>query len=37
VDADGTSECLSAIGFSVLHNFEEVTCDVATWTMMPPS
>jgi len=36
VDA-GVSECLSAIGFSVLHSFEEVTCDVATWTMMPPA
>lgn len=35
VDADGTSDCLSAIGFNVLYSFEEVTCDVSTWTMMP--
>jgi len=25
------------MGFSVLHNFEEVGCDAATWTMVPPS
>ncbi|KAK3715814.1 hypothetical protein LTR37_006797 [Vermiconidia calcicola] len=37
MDGDGTFDGLSAMGFSVLHNFEEVSCDAATWTMVPPS
>lgn len=36
MDGDG-NDGLSAIGFSVMHNFEEVSCDAATWTMVPPS
>jgi len=35
VDGVGMLDSLSAIGFSVLHHFEEVNCDVATWTMLP--
>lgn len=31
------SDSLTMIGFNVLHTFEEVTCDVASWTMMPSS
>lgn len=37
VDGDGNFDCLSSMGFSMLHNFEEVNCDAATWTMMHPS
>lgn len=37
MDGDGNFDGLSAMGFSVLHNFEEVSCDAATWTMAPPS
>ncbi|KAK4991188.1 hypothetical protein LTR50_001946 [Elasticomyces elasticus] len=37
IDGDGNFDGLSAMGFSVLHNFEEVSCDAATWTMVPPS
>ncbi|KAL2012758.1 hypothetical protein VTN00DRAFT_283 [Thermoascus crustaceus] len=37
VDGDGNFDSLSGMGFNVLHSFEEVTCDAATWTMMPPS
>ncbi|KZF22841.1 glycoside hydrolase family 3 protein [Xylona heveae TC161] len=37
IDGDGNFDSLSAIGFHVLHSFEEVTCDAATWTMVPPS
>jgi beta-N-acetylhexosaminidase len=37
MDGDGDFDGLSAMGFSVLHNFEEVSCDAATWTMVPPS
>ncbi|KAK5107861.1 hypothetical protein LTR62_000621 [Meristemomyces frigidus] len=37
MDGDGNIDGLSALGFSVLHNFEEVSCDAATWTMVPPS
>lgn len=37
MDGDGGFDGLSAMGFSVLHNFEEVSCDAATWTMVPPS
>lgn len=35
VDGDGSLDCLSGMGFSMLHSFEEVNCDAATWTMMP--
>ncbi|KAF2761394.1 glycoside hydrolase [Pseudovirgaria hyperparasitica] len=37
MDGDGNFDGLSAMGFDVLHNFEEVSCDAATWTMVPPS
>ncbi|KAF2453363.1 glycoside hydrolase superfamily [Lineolata rhizophorae] len=37
MDGDGNIDALSAMGFEVLHNFEEVSCDAATWTMVPPS
>ncbi|KAH1805833.1 hypothetical protein KXX19_004010 [Aspergillus fumigatus] len=35
VDGDSNFDCLSGMGFSMLHSFEEVNCDAATWTMMP--
>lgn len=35
VDGDGNFDSLSAMGFNVLHSFEEVTCDAATWKLMP--
>ncbi|OAL72134.1 hypothetical protein A7D00_3132 [Trichophyton violaceum] len=31
VDGDGNSDSLTAMGFSVLHSFEELTCDAAAW------
>ena len=37
VDGDSNFDFLSAMGFSMLHSFEEVNCDAATWTIMPPS
>lgn len=37
VDGDGNFDCLSSMGFSMLHSFEEVNCDAATWTMMHTS
>ncbi|KAI9699527.1 MAG: hypothetical protein M1820_007158 [Bogoriella megaspora] len=37
MDGDGNFDGLSTMGFGVLHNFEEVSCDAATWTMVPPS
>lgn len=37
VDGDGNFDCLSTMGFSMLHSFEEVNCDATTWTMMHPS
>ncbi|KAI9838177.1 MAG: hypothetical protein M1837_002606 [Sclerophora amabilis] len=37
IDGDGNFDSLSTMGFGVLHSFEEVTCDAATWTMVPPS
>ncbi|KAK8199843.1 glycoside hydrolase superfamily [Phyllosticta capitalensis] len=37
IDGDGNIDGLSSMGFDVLHNFEEVSCDAATWTMVPPS
>jgi beta-N-acetylhexosaminidase len=36
MDGDGNFDGLSAMGFNVLHTFEEVGCDAATWTMVPP-
>ncbi|KAJ9662545.1 hypothetical protein H2201_006033 [Coniosporium apollinis] len=37
MDGDGKFDGLSAMGFDVLHSFEEVSCDAATWTRVPPS
>ncbi|CAI7651178.1 unnamed protein product [Penicillium pancosmium] len=37
VDGDGNFDCLSSMGFTMLHSFEEVNCDAATWSMMHPS
>jgi beta-N-acetylhexosaminidase len=37
MDGDGNFDGFSAMGFGVLHNFEEVSCDAATWTMIPPA
>ncbi|KAJ5658091.1 uncharacterized protein N7484_001740 [Penicillium longicatenatum] len=37
VDGDGNFDCISSLGFSMLHSFEEVNCDASTWTMMHPS
>lgn len=37
IDGDGNVDSLATLGFSVLHCFDEVTCDAATWTMVPPS
>jgi beta-N-acetylhexosaminidase len=37
MDGDGNFDGFSAMGFEVLHNYEEVSCDAATWTMIPPS
>ncbi|KAJ5727112.1 hypothetical protein N7493_004932 [Penicillium malachiteum] len=34
VDGDSNFDCLSSLGFSMLHSFEEVNTDAATWTMM---
>ncbi|EFR05167.1 beta-N-acetylglucosaminidase/beta-glucosidase [Nannizzia gypsea CBS 118893] len=31
VDGDGNSDGLTTMGFSVLHSFEELTCDAAAW------
>jgi beta-N-acetylhexosaminidase len=36
VDGDSNFDFLSGMGFSMLHSFEEVNCDAAAWTMMPP-
>lgn len=30
MDGDGSFDGLSAMGFNMLHNFEEVSCDAAT-------
>ncbi|EEH44111.2 uncharacterized protein PADG_00400 [Paracoccidioides brasiliensis Pb18] len=37
VDGDGNYDSLSSMGFSVLHSFDEVTCDVSNWNMMSAS
>ncbi|OKL61908.1 hypothetical protein UA08_02622 [Talaromyces atroroseus] len=37
VDGDGNFDSLTAMGFTVLHTFEEVTCDAATWKLMQPA
>ncbi|KAF1999992.1 glycoside hydrolase family 3 protein [Amniculicola lignicola CBS 123094] len=37
MDGDGNFDGFSSMGFDVMHNFEEVSCDAATWTMIPPS
>ncbi|OXV09803.1 hypothetical protein Egran_02434 [Elaphomyces granulatus] len=36
VDGDGNVDSLCGMGFSVLHSFEEVTCDAATWNIAQP-
>jgi len=33
MDGDGNFDGFSAMGFDVLHVFEEVSCDAATWTV----
>ncbi|KAF2660444.1 glycoside hydrolase family 3 protein [Lophiostoma macrostomum CBS 122681] len=37
MDGDGNFDGFTSMGFTVMHNFEEVSCDAATWTMIPPS
>ncbi|CAL5868813.1 uncharacterized protein PFLUO_LOCUS3040 [Penicillium psychrofluorescens] len=37
VDGDGNFDCLSTMGFTMLHSFEEVNCDASTWTIMHSS
>ncbi|EAT90759.2 hypothetical protein SNOG_02547 [Parastagonospora nodorum SN15] len=37
MDGDGNFDGFSSMGFDVMHNFEEVSCDAATWTMIPPA
>ena len=36
IDGDGNFDGFSAMGFDVLHNFEEVSVDAATWANRPP-
>jgi len=36
MDGDGNFDGFSAMGFSVLHTFEEVSVDAATWSMRAP-
>lgn len=36
VDGDGNINSLSVMGFELLHSFEEISCDAATFTMMSP-
>jgi len=33
VDGDGNMHSLSAMGFNVLHNFDEISCDASTFTL----
>ncbi|KKY18144.1 putative beta-n-acetylglucosaminidase [Phaeomoniella chlamydospora] len=37
VDGDAHFDSLVSIGFTILHSFEEVSCDASTWNMLPPS
>jgi beta-N-acetylhexosaminidase len=37
MDGDGEFDGLSAMGFKVLHSYDEVSCDASTWSMAPPS
>jgi beta-N-acetylhexosaminidase len=37
MDGDGNFDGFSSMGFDVMHNFEEVSCDAATWTTIPPA
>lgn len=37
MDGDGNLDGLKTMGFEVLHDFEEVSCDASTWQMVPPS
>lgn len=36
MDGDGNTGSLSVMGFEPLQTFEEISCDAATWTKMPP-
>ncbi|GAB7348866.1 hypothetical protein MBLNU459_g7567t2 [Dothideomycetes sp. NU459] len=36
MDGDGTFDGISAMGFTLMHTFEEVSCDAATWTTPHP-
>ncbi|KAB8339163.1 hypothetical protein FH972_022098 [Carpinus fangiana] len=37
MDGDGNTSSLTVMGFELLHSYEEISCDAATWTMVPPS
>ncbi|PGG99929.1 hypothetical protein AJ79_08366 [Helicocarpus griseus UAMH5409] len=37
VDGEGNFDSFASMGFTVLHLFEEVTCDTSTWNMMSAS
>ncbi|KAK2759314.1 hypothetical protein FQN54_002792 [Arachnomyces sp. PD_36] len=37
IDGDGNFDSVFDLGFSVLHSFEEVSCDAATWNILPPT
>jgi hypothetical protein len=36
-DGDGDFDSPSAMGFTILHGFEEVSCDAASFNMVPPT
>jgi beta-N-acetylhexosaminidase len=36
MDGDGNFDGLTAMGFDVLHRFDEIICDAATFTMQAP-
>ena len=35
VDYDGNVDNLTAMGFTVLHNFDEISCDAGTFEFPP--
>lgn len=37
MDGDGNFDGLTAMGFSLLHSYEEIQCDASTWAMTAPS
>jgi hypothetical protein len=37
MDGDGNVDVLKSIGFDVLSDFEEVSCDASTFTMLQPA